>query len=116
MKNVLSILLAVAIGSLIGYFGVLVSVFSDSGPSEQLITISIILLIYIILSALWGFFKPNFSWRWGIFLGTPGAVLLIIYFVSERNLYLLIYLMLIIGLSCLSAKLGSYIRSSKKKF
>lgn len=115
MKNTLNIILAIVIGSIIGYFGVFVSVFADSSLNERLLTISIILLIFIMLSALWGFFMPKFSWRWGVFLGAPGAFLLLLYFTKEHNLYLLIYIILIIGLSAPSSMLGSHIRIHKKK-
>jgi len=115
MKKGLGILLAIVMGGLLGFFGVFVSVFSDGGLSERLITISIILLIYSILSAVWGFLIPGFSWLWGLFLGTPGAVLLILYFKTESNPYYLVYIILIFGLSCLSAKGGSYIKISKGK-
>lgn len=115
MKNGLRILLTIVIGGLIGFFGVFASVFSDSDLSERLITISIILLIYSTLSVLWGFLLSDFSWMWGLFLGAPGAVLLILYFTKESNPYFLIYAILIIGLSCLSAKGGSYIKISNKK-
>lgn len=112
MKNIVSIIFAVAIGGVIGFFGVLVSVFADSGLFERIVTMSIILLVYSILSAVWGFLIPGFSWKWGLFLGTPGVLLLMLYFIREHNSYFLIYIILILGLSCLSAKWGSYIKIS----
>lgn len=113
MKKILSMLLAVIIGCLLGFFGALVSVFADGDLVERVITITIILLIYSILSFLWGFFIPSLSWTWGLFLGAPGVYFIIMYFVIEPNTYFLIYAITIIVLSCLSARGGSFIRNSK---
>jgi Na+/melibiose symporter-like transporter len=114
MKKILFTLMVLALGSIIGYFGVLVSVFSDADSSERLTTIGIILLIYIIVSALNGFFMPDYSWLWGLLLGIPGVILLILYFAREPNLYYIVYIFLVLGLSCLSAKGGSFIKTRNK--
>jgi hypothetical protein len=116
MKKVLIAVLATAVGSLIGYFGVLVSVFSDSNLSERLITISIILLIYAILSTLLGALLPSFTWWFGLILGAPGAMLVLLYYFREPNLYLIIYIAAILGLSSIGSRFGSCIgkkRSNK---
>lgn len=113
MKDGLSIVLALIIGVFIGFF-VFVSVFADGSITERLITISIILLSYIIISALWGFLLSDFSWLWGIIIGTPGVLFILQFFARERDLYLIIYIILILGLSSCSAKGGSYIRARKK--
>ena len=113
MKKALVAVLATAVGSFIGYFGVLVSVFSDSNLSERLITISIILLIYAILSALLGALLPSFTWWCGVILGAPGAMLVVLYFIREPNVYLIIYIVAIIGLSSISSRFGSCLRKKK---
>ncbi|MEN6350976.1 MAG: hypothetical protein ABFD08_16470 [Syntrophomonas sp.] len=106
--------LALVIGVLLGFFGVFVSVFSDGSVSERLITIVIILVIYAVLSAVWGFWKPKYSWLWGLILGMPGVLFLGFYMIKEFNAYYLIYVILIIILSCVSAYGGSALRNRKK--
>lgn len=110
MKYRLGIVLAIIIGGLIGFFGVLVSVFADGGQQERLITVGIILLIYFVISAALGYLLPDYSWKWGIFLGMPGVVFLIVYALREFNIYYLIYMLLIIDISCLGAWLGTKIK------
>lgn len=115
MKKSVSILLALVLGSLLGFFGVFVSVFADSGPSERYITIGVILLVYCILSALWGFLQPGFSWLWGLIFGFPGVIFLTLYYQSEPNPFYKIYITLILVLSCVSGKTGSRIKTHRKK-
>jgi hypothetical protein len=115
VKNIFGLLLALAIGSLLGFFGVFVSVFADGGLGERLLTIAVILLIYIFLSALWGFLLPRYSWLWGLCLGFPGALILALYMLKEFNPYYFIYIILIIGLSSLCAYYGSKLRKRKSK-
>lgn len=103
--------LAVILGFLLGFFGVLVSVFADGGQQERLITVGIILLIYFILGGALGYFMPNYSWKWGIFLGIPGVLLLIAFSLREVNVYYLIYMLLIIDSGCLGAWIGKKIRN-----
>lgn len=114
MKNAISALLVIVVGSIIGFYGVLVSVFSDSTLSKRLVTILIILLIFIILSLLLGFFNPVFSWRWGLFLASPGAILLSLYFIREPELYIIVYIVVILGVSSLSSRFGSYLKERRK--
>jgi hypothetical protein len=61
VKHAIGINLAFLAGSLIGFFGVFVSVFADGGLTERLITIGVILLIYSVLSGVWGFLLPDFT-------------------------------------------------------
>ena len=63
MKHIIGIILAILVGGLIGFFGVLVSVFADSSYAEQLITIGIILVIYAVLSGLCSLLLQKYSWR-----------------------------------------------------
>lgn len=114
MRYIISILLAILVGTLLGFFGVFVSVFADGALSERLITIAIILLIYVLLSAALGYLLPNYSWMWGLLLGAPGVFFLVQYMANEPNPYYLIYIILILSLSCLGAKGGSIIKRHKK--
>ena len=63
MKNIIIVILVILLGGLIGFFGVLVSVFADSSYAEQLITIGIILVIYAVLSGLCSLLLQKYSWR-----------------------------------------------------
>ena len=115
MKNIIGIVLAILVGGFLGFFGVFVSVFADGGLTERLVTIGIILLIYLVLGAVWGFLLPNFSWKWGLLIGAPGVLLLGFYLLSEFNLFYLLYMILIIGLASLGAWGGSAIKNRKRK-
>lgn len=115
MKNAIGIVLSILVGGLLGFFGVFVSVFADSGLTERLITIGIILLIYLLLGAVWGFLLPNLPWKWGLLIGTPGVLFLGFYLLSEFNLFYLLYIALIICLACLGAWGGSAIKNRKRK-
>lgn len=110
MNYKLGIILAVLIGGVVGFFGVLVSVFADGGQQERLITVGIILLIYFVIGAAFGYLLPDYSWKWGIFLGLPGVIFLAAYALREFDIYYLIYMLLIIDISCLGAWLGKKIK------
>ena len=115
MKHIISIILAILIGTITGFFGVFVSVFSDGTLSERLITISIILLVYGVLSGLNGFLQKKYSWQLGLLLGSPGVLFLGLYMFREFNPYYFIYMILIISISCFCAWGGNYIRKRKDK-
>lgn len=114
MKHIIGIILIFLVGTIIGFFGVLISVFADSALSERLITIFIILVIYGMLGTLWGYLLPKYSWKWGLILGLPGVYFLGWYMTNEFNLYHILYMILIIAISCLGAYMGSRIKSRKK--
>lgn len=109
-KKTILIILSALIGIIIGYFGVLVSVFADGAIKERIITIGIILLIYMILSFLLGLIYPEFSWKWGILLGFPGVLFLALYSIKEYNFLYLIYIFLILCLSAVGSFLGGVIK------
>jgi hypothetical protein len=115
MKKVIGIVLSLIAGGLIGFFGVMVSVFADAGADERLLTIAAVLLLYFFLSGIWGFLLPDFSAKWGFFIGAPGVLLLVATVIKEYNFYYLMYMILIIGLSCFGAWGGSWIRKRGKK-
>ncbi|MHB1485727.1 MAG: DUF6954 family protein [Saccharofermentanales bacterium] len=115
MKRTIGIVLSILVGSFVGFFGVIVSVFADSGISEQLITIGVILLVYFLISAIFGFFVPQISWKWGLFIGAPAIVFLVIFMFTEFNLYFLLYMIFIVGISCLGALSGGSIKNRIRK-
>ena len=115
MKNIIIVILVILLGGLIGFFGVLVSVFADSSLTEQLITIGVILLIYGVLGGLYSLLLPKYSWQWGLLLSFPGILLLGLYMLSEFNPYYFIYMILILSFSCFSAYSVNSFRKRKKK-
>jgi len=115
IKNIIGIKLSFIVGSIIGFFGVFASVFTDGGLTERLIVISVILLIYSILSSIFGYSLPKYSWKWGLFITVPGVLLLSVFLIRERNLYHVIYMILIICFACLGAWLGSFLRKRSGK-
>ena len=114
MKKLISIIISLLFGAFIGFFGVFNSVFSDGSINERLITIGVIMLIYIVISFVFGLTAPAFSWQWGILISSVGVVFLVLYSIKEFSPYYLIYLILIIGLSCKSSYIGNKVRSTKK--
>jgi hypothetical protein len=115
MKNVIGIVLSILVGGLLGFFGVFVSVFADSGLTERLVTIGVILLIYLVLGAVWSFLLPALSWKWGLLIGAPGVMFLGYYLLSGFNIFYLLYMALIISLASLGAWGGSAIKNHKRK-
>lgn len=107
MKYVIGTVSAVLAGIVIGFFGVLVSVFTDGTAGERLTAIAVILLIYFFLSAFFAYFLHRYSWVWGLYVGVPAVILLGFYSRTEFNLYYLLYMAAIILISCLGAWVGS---------
>lgn len=114
VKKPVLLVVALALGSILGFFGVFVSVFSDGGLYERLITISVILLIYFFLGLAFGVFVQGFSGILALVSGLPGDILLLLYFKSEPNKYYLIYGISIILLSWFGAFIGVKIKKSRK--
>jgi hypothetical protein len=96
VKHIIGINLALLTGGLIGFFGVFASVFSDGALKERLTAIAVILLIYYFISEIWGYLLPDYSWKWGLFIGVPGVLFLGFYMLRGFNAYYLIYMVLII--------------------
>ena len=46
----------------------LLSVFGDASTGERFSLIAILLAIYLVLGAVWGYVVPQYSWRWGLVL------------------------------------------------
>lgn len=101
MKYVISMILVVVVGTIIGFFGVINSVFSDGGIAERIGTVVVIVGIYAILSGLLGFFMPKYSWLMGLLLCMPGVLMLILYMRSEFNVFYLVYIAVLLATSCL---------------
>jgi peptidoglycan/LPS O-acetylase OafA/YrhL len=113
VKIALGTMLALVVGTLVGFFGVLVSVFSDSsGEEEALVTIGVVLVVYAFLGALWGFLLPQRRWVWGLFLGAPGAVALLGFMLAEGSpsRYLMLFTVLLLAAACGGAWGGSTLR------
>lgn len=105
MKNILGIIAALLIGLLTGYFGVLVSVFSDSSLSERIITIGILLFIYFIMGILFGFLMQK-VWKFSFAFSLGGVYFLARYTFNEFNIYYILYIFLILLLPILGAYFG----------
>lgn len=104
------ILLALAIGIILGFWGVFVSVFSDGSISERLVTIGIVLLIYLGLGAAWAFVRPQWFWIWVGILGLPGVIFLGMYTWREFSFYYVIYMFLILVTLSLGAWAGARLK------
>jgi hypothetical protein len=115
VKHIIGINLALLAGGLIGFFGVFASVFADGALKERMTAIAVILLIYYFISEVWGYLLPDYSWKWGLFIGIPGVLSLGFYMLNEFNAYYLLYMVLIICTACSGAWGGSSFRNRREK-
>jgi hypothetical protein len=97
----------------LGFFGVMVSVFSDGSTYERLITILIILIVYGVLSLIIGFIRPLKPWGHMLALSLPGMVMLIFYTVKEFNILYVVYIVLILLVTFFGVKSGKSIKRKK---
>lgn len=121
---VIGIIMAVLAGIFFAIFGVFLSIFADiTYDIELFVRIGIVLFIYIILGALWGFLLPVFSWKWGLLLGGPGSLVLILIilsgFLSDTKfdytaLVGIIYAVMVLLIPSLTARGISSIRNKRK--
>ena len=99
MKNIFATIIALAVGIIIGFFGVFNSVFSDGAMDERLIFIAILLAVYVVLGAVFGIILPGHIWKWVLLLGLPGALCLLMFMLLEHSLlgYLILYIVLLLA-------------------
>ena len=109
-KKFISIIITLIIGIGLGFFGVMVSVFSDGSTYERLITILIILIVYGVLSLIIGFIRPLKPWGHMLALSLPGMVMLIFYTVKEFNILYVVYIVLILLVTFFGVKSGKSIK------
>ena len=109
-KKHISIIVASIIGIIIGFFGVMVSVFSDGSSYERIITILIILIIYGVVSLIAGFLKPVKTWIYMLSLSLPGVLMLIFYTIKESNMLYIVYIALILLVTYFGTKSGKSIK------
>ncbi|MDI9495145.1 MAG: hypothetical protein QM227_02610 [Bacillota bacterium] len=112
-KKFISIIITLIIGIGLGFFGVMVSVFSDGSTYERLITILIILIVYGVLSLIIGFIRPLKPWGHMLALSLPGMVMLIFYTVKEFNILYVVYIVLILLVTFFGVKSGKSIKRKK---
>ena len=112
-KKFISIIITLIIGIGLGFFGVMVSVFSDGSTYERLITILIILIVYGVLSLIIGFIRPLKPWGHMLALSLPGMVILIFYTVKEFNILYVVYIVLILLVTFFGVKSGKSIKRKK---
>lgn len=112
MKIIFGTIIAIILGLLIGFYGVLVSVFADCSMKERILSIGVILLIYLILGMIWGWISPKQSWKWGLYIGMPGSIILLIYSFAEVSMlpYFILYIGGILTITCF----GAYVSAKGK--
>ncbi|HWI54169.1 MAG TPA: hypothetical protein VNT57_00615 [Desulfobacteria bacterium] len=116
MKKAPGFILVLIIGGLLGFFGVFVSVFSDGSTSERLITVAIILIIYGIIGFVCGRVSNDSSyWKWGLILSLPAELILLLYSIKETDIlpFSLVYILLILVFSIISAYLGKVFKTKR---
>lgn len=113
MRTFIAFMLAIILGSIIGFYGVIVSVFADGPLNERIITIGIVLLFYIMVSFIFGYIFPELGWKLGIIFGFPGALFLAFCTVHETSSLYFLYILLIILVACLFTGAGSNMKTRK---
>lgn len=113
-KSIISYIVVLIIGALVGFFGVFNSVFSDGSMYERTVTILVILIIYALSGIVVGFIKPIKPMLYLPCLTITGLVLLLFYMYKEFNALYLIYFVLILLVSYLGLKTGSSFMKRKK--
>lgn len=112
-KKQIGIIVTSIIGIVLGFFGVMVSVFSDGSSYERIITILIILIIYGVISLIAGFIKPVKTWIYMLTLSLPGVLMLAFYSIKEFNALYIIYMVLILLITYFGTKSGKSLKRKK---
>jgi hypothetical protein len=113
-KKSVSIIVTIIIGIGLGFFGVMVSVFSDGALYERLTTTLVILIIYGILSLVIGFIRPLKPWGHMLALSIPGVLMLIFYTIKEFNALYIIYIILIFLIAFFGVRSGKSLKRKKE--
>lgn len=111
-NNLIGALITAGIGFILGFFGVMVSVFSDGTTYERLVTALVVLIIYAVLSLVLGFAKSRQPMLYALSLSLPGILLLLFYLFKEFNIFYIIYMALILSVVYFGVQSG---KSFKKK-
>ena len=112
-KKPIGIIVTIIIGIIMGFFGVMVSVFSDGSTYERIITVLIILIIYGVISLVAGFIRPVNTWISMLSLSLPGVIILIFYTIKEFNILYIVYMALIILITYFGTKSGKSLKRKK---
>ena len=112
-KKQIGIIVTSIIGIVLGFFGVMVSVFSDGSSYERIITILIILIIYGVISLIAGFIKPVKIWIYMLTLSLPGVLMLAFYSIKEFNALYIAYMVLILLITYFGTKSGKSLKRKK---
>ncbi len=115
LKYKIGAVAALAAGVPAGFFGVLLSLFAGGPPLRRLMTVGIVLLIYFVLGCAAGYFLPAFSWRWGLFIGAPGGLILLMYLARGFRIFHMLYMLLIFLSACLGALAGRADKQREKR-
>lgn len=109
------IILELIVGCLLGFL-VLASVYFDIAFVIRLIAISVISVLYGIISALFGYFMPNYDWKSKLVFLAPGAIILFFYMLSQLsrffNPFYMIYILSILCFTFFGALIGDIRRQS----
>lgn len=111
MKKVFIRFLAILIGVLPAFFIVFNSIFTDSNGSlaERMFTFVLVIVAYGVLGVVFGLVAPLASWRWGIWVSVPAALVVILYSIKETDgIFLnLFYIVIALTSGCVASYLGA---------
>jgi hypothetical protein len=79
VRGIVARLTAVLLGSVVGFFGSVNSVFADGGSTERVNAILLTALVVGLVSALVGVIDRGTGWRVAVWVWLPGAVMLVAY-------------------------------------
>jgi hypothetical protein len=112
-KRIVGRVVALLVGVAIGFFGAFNIVFSDAGSRAEFVqAVGMLAAVYFAVCFAAGVIGPKTGWEWGLWIGAPGAVLLVVYAFMERAMLLNDVIVGTVSLSaaCVGAALGALIR------
>ena len=112
-KKQIGIIVTSIIGIVLGFFGVIVSVFSDGSSYKRIITKLFILIIYVIISLIAGLLKPVKTSIYMLTLSLPGVLMLAFYSIKEFNALYIVYMALILLITYFGTKSGKSLKRKK---
>lgn len=109
---------ALGLGVLFGFFIVFNAIFSDVFSwRDRLLTFIMVIGVYGITGILYGYFAPIRSWQWGLWLGAPAVLFVVLYSLLELERIGLhfTYILLTLAGGCGGAYLGSNFRQKNRQ-
>lgn len=96
-------------GAFFGVFVVLNSLLGDAGSLlDRIVVFAQVAAVFAISGAVFGYLSPQNGWKWGLWLGGPSLVIIVLYNRREpAPLLYLLYVSIIFLTACAGANYGA---------